>query len=94
MNTKAAALTGSILWGGSVLLVGLMNLKSERYGREFLRVLASIYPGYSARRNGRQVALAALLAAADGAIGGAITATLYGKMLDASERRRRELRAA
>ena len=87
MNTRAAAVTGTILWGGSVLLVGVVNLARPSYGREFLRLISSIYPGYSGRTTGMQVAVAALYAAADGAIGGALTAAVYNKAAAGLEKR-------
>jgi hypothetical protein len=87
MNTRAAALTGAILWSGSVLLVGALNLMWPGYGRDFLRLISSIYPGYSGRRRATQVAIATLYAAADGAIGGALTATVYNKAFDGFRKR-------
>src|SRR5512146_822094 len=93
MNTKAAALTGAILWGGAVLLVGAINLKRAGYGREFLRLVSSIYPGYSGGRSGKQVVIATLYAALDGGVGGAITAAVYNKISAASAAEKR-LRAA
>jgi hypothetical protein len=80
MNTKAAALTGAILWSGSVLLVSTVNLMRPRYGRKFLELISSIYPGYTARRSSKQVAIATLYAAVDGAVGGTLVAAIYNKV--------------
>ena len=46
MDIKALALTVAIVWGGSILLIGLANLIWTTYGVAFLEVAASIYPGY------------------------------------------------
>ena len=36
LSVRGLALTGGILWGGCVLLIGLANLTSPPYGAEFL----------------------------------------------------------
>ena len=87
MNTKAVALTGAILCSGSVLFVGVLNLMRPTYGRKFLQLISSIYPGYSGRRSGTQVVVATLYAAADGAIGGALTAAVYNKLSAGTEQK-------
>ena len=46
MDIKALSLTVAIVWGGSILLIGLANLIWTSYGVAFLEVAASIYPGY------------------------------------------------
>ena len=46
-----------MVWGGAVLTVGIANLIQPRYGKEFLRLVASIYPGYKARPTLGQVAV-------------------------------------
>ncbi len=80
LNTKAVAISCGVLWGGAALTSGIANLVSPRYAREFLRVLASIYPGYNARRTPGQVALVTACALADGALGGALYAAIYNRV--------------
>ncbi len=77
LNVKALAFSVAIFWGGSVFLVGLVNLASPGYGGAFLAVVASIYPGYHATASFGQVVVGALYALVDGAIGGLIFAWLY-----------------
>jgi hypothetical protein len=77
LNVKAVAATCGVLWSGAVLTTGIANLISRRYGREFLRLLASVYPGYRARRTPGQLALVTGCALADGAAVGALYALLY-----------------
>lgn len=80
LNVKAAAATSALIWSGSVLIVGVANLVRPQYGREFLQVVSSIYPGYKARRSVSQVAVGAAYAALDGAVGGAFCAWLYNRL--------------
>ena len=49
LNVRAMAITSSVLWGGAVLTVGLINLIEPKYGRQFLNLISSIYPGYQAQ---------------------------------------------
>ncbi|PSH05575.1 MAG: hypothetical protein CXZ00_00020 [Acidobacteria bacterium] len=80
LSIKAAATTSALLWGGAVLTVGVANVIQPRYGREFLRLLASIYPGYEARPNLGHVAVGTGYAVLDGAVGGALCAWLYNRL--------------
>jgi hypothetical protein len=73
------AAAGAALWGGAVLCTATANLVNRRYGREFLAAIASVYPGYHARRSTRQVATGVLLATIDGAVAGAMFAAVYNR---------------
>jgi hypothetical protein len=77
MSVKALAIAGGALWGGALLATGLINLKSSRYGKPFLELMASVYPGYHACRNVSDVLVGALYAAGDGALCGAAFGALY-----------------
>jgi hypothetical protein len=79
LNPKAAALTGAAVCGGSALAVGLLNLRSSDYGRDFLEVLASLYPGYSMDRSIDSVLVLAGYALLKGAVLGWVTAWLYNR---------------
>ncbi|MDP3918790.1 MAG: bacteriophage holin [Nanoarchaeota archaeon] len=46
LDKKRWALTGSLLWGGLVLVLGLLNIWTG-YGTEFITLFGSIYPGYN-----------------------------------------------
>jgi hypothetical protein len=80
LNVKAVAAACGLLWGGAVLTTGIANLVSPRYGRDFLRVMSSVYPGYHARRSAGQLALLTGCALADGAGAGALYALLYNSI--------------
>lgn len=80
VNIKAAAATSALIWGGAVFVVGVVNVVQPRYGREFLELVASVYPGYKARPRFSQVAVGTAYAVVDGAVGGAICAWLYNRL--------------
>lgn len=77
LDIRAFALAIGLFWGGMILLVGLVNLVMPSYGRAFLLLAASIYPGYAAGTSFGQVVIGSLYGLVDGAIGGAIFAWLY-----------------
>ncbi len=68
----------SIVYGLSCFCVGIGNLIWNRYGIAFLKVMESIYPGYTFGRWGFWgVLVVALYAALDGFIIGVVIAWLY-----------------
>jgi len=80
LNTRALAYAGAALWGGSALLVGLINLAHLDYGREFLALLASVYPGYTAEPSVTSVLIGTGYALVDGAVGGWLLGWLYNRL--------------
>ena len=81
LSVKGMAFTMAILWGlGAMLLTGLGNLIWPGYGREFLHLMSSVYPGYHATASLSQVIVGALYRVVDGAVGGAILALLYNRL--------------
>ena len=77
LNVTALALTAGLFWGGAVLIVALANLVWPGYGRAFLDLCASIYPGYRPGFGVGSVITGTLYGLVDGAIGGALFAWLY-----------------
>lgn len=77
LNLKALSLTCAIVWGGLMLLMGLANLIWPTYGKAFLEVVASIYPGYHAVPSFGEVIVGTLYAVVDGCIGGLVVGWLY-----------------
>ncbi len=77
LSPKALALAGAILWGGSILLVGAVNLAAPLYGVEFLKIARSLYPGFHASRTLLDVLVGTGYGFVDGAIGGFLVAWLY-----------------
>lgn len=76
-DVTALTLTVGLSWGAAILIVGLANLIWPGYGRAFLDVVASIYPGYHPGSGAGSVITGTLYAMVDGAIGGAVFGWLY-----------------
>ena len=62
LNLNALAIAVGIMTAAAILITGIVNLAWNGYGTEFLKMMASIYPGYHA----------------SGTIGDLIVGTLYG----------------
>jgi len=77
LNPKALALTGGILWALATLLVGVPNLIWPGYGTEYLKFLASVYPGYHATGSVGDLVVGILYALVDGAVCGWFFGWLY-----------------
>ena len=80
IDHKALAYTGAAVCGGCVLVIGLVNLSAPDYGREFLELLASLYPGYSTERSIESVVTLTGYALVKGAVIGWIAGWLYNRL--------------
>jgi len=69
-STRDIALSTGCLWGGCMLTIGLLNLANHGYGRDFLRVMSSIYPGADTRPELGRVLLGGAYGFVDGACAG------------------------
>ena len=76
-SAKALAIVSAILWGGGILVVGLINLAAPSYGVNFLHGLSSVYPGFHASRTVLDVFVGTGYGVVDGAVGGYVFALLY-----------------
>jgi hypothetical protein len=76
---KRKALTGAsaVLLGACMLVVGLINLKYASYGGDFLKMMASVYPGYHDSRTISEVLIGTIYGLVDGAILGLVFSSLY-----------------
>jgi hypothetical protein len=77
LSAKAVAIVSAILWGASILLVGLINLAAPAYGVNFLHGLSSGYPGFHASRTVLDVLVGTGYGIVNGAFGGYLFAVLY-----------------
>ena len=77
LSAKAVAVTSAIVWGGCLLVVGLINLAAPSYGADFLRGMGSVYPGFYHVHNFADVLLGTLYGAVDGVVGGWLLAWIY-----------------
>ncbi len=85
LSPKALALAVGGLWGFYVFLLGLVltvlpNARFFWISKEFLGILATLYPGYAATAVGSVIGLFWGLVC--GAIGGALTAWLHNLALE------------
>ena len=71
------ALTLGMFWGAAILIVAVGNLIWPNYGRAFLDLAASLYPGYHPGSGLASVVIVTLYGLVDGALGGALFAWLY-----------------
>ena len=83
LNLRALAYASAALCGGTVLVVGLINLSSPDYGLEFLELLASVYPGYHAERSIESVLVGTGYALVEGAALGWFFGWLYNRLTKA-----------
>ena len=81
VDPKALAYTSAALCGGCVLVVGLVNLSSPDYGLEFLEMLASLFPGYTAERSVESVMVGTGYALVKGAAVGWVFGWLYNRLV-------------
>ena len=77
MDVKAFAIAAGLFWAIAVLIIGSANLVWPTYGRAFLELLASMYPGYSPGAGIGSVLLATAYGVADGIGSGALIAWIY-----------------
>jgi len=77
LSVRSIALTLGLLWGGCLLVVGIVNLFVPAYGGEFLRVMSSVYPGLHDSRTWASALLGTLYGFIDGVVGGWVFAGLY-----------------
>ena len=83
LNLKAMTMTFAILWAAVVFLVGIANLIWPEYGKAFLLILASLYPGYAASGAFGDVIVGSLYALVDAAIVGFVFGWLYNLLVGA-----------
>ena len=77
LSVKSLTITAAVLWGGSCFLVAVANLFWPNYGRSFLEVMSSIYPGYKLTGTMGSVLVGSLYGMLDGAVGGALFGWVY-----------------
>jgi hypothetical protein len=85
LSSKALAISLGALWGVYVFLLGLVltffpNIKFFWISSEFLEILATLYPGYSATFIGSFIGL--FWGTICGAVGGVIIAWLHNISLE------------
>jgi hypothetical protein len=77
LNILSLSMTVGLFWSAAILVVGAANLIWPDYGRAFLDLAASVYPGYHPGTGAGSVVTGTLYGLVDGSIGGAVFAWLY-----------------
>ena len=82
LSVKSLTITAALYWSGTVFFVALLNYLSPPYGKAFLDLVSSIYPGYKSTGTLGSVIVGTLYSLVDGAVGGAIFAWMYNIFSD------------
>ncbi len=83
LNLKALSLTSGIVWALALFLTGVINLiwHGYGYGDAFLKIMASLYPGYNASGSIGDLIVGTLYAFVDGLICGLVFGWLYNSLV-------------
>ncbi|MGA7921594.1 MAG: hypothetical protein WCA38_18185 [Candidatus Acidiferrales bacterium] len=82
LSIKGTAIAAGLLWGGAILLVGLINLARPEYGMNFLTMMNSVYPWFHSSHNVASVVIGTIDGVIDGAVAGLLFTWLYNTTLD------------
>ena len=77
LSVKAFALSSAIIWALCLFMVITLNMITDGYGAEFLKVMGSIYPGYHSSTGITSIIVGSLYGFVDAGIGGLVFAWLY-----------------
>jgi len=77
INVIALSATSALFWGVAILVVASANFIWPTYGRAFLELAASMYPGFHASPAIGSIITGTLYGLVDGAIAGAIFGWIY-----------------
>jgi hypothetical protein len=89
LSVKGLTIAGGIIWAFCILAVGILNIIFPAYGGEFLKLMASVYPGYKASGTFIDVIVGTLYALVDGAICGLVIAVLYNAFVGKAPKKRK-----
>jgi hypothetical protein len=89
LSVKGLTIAGAIAFALCMLVVGILNLISPGYCGEYLKIIASVYPGYKASGTFIDVIVGMLYALVDGAICGFVFALLYNAFVSKAPKSRR-----
>ena len=78
LDTKAFGLAAGILWGVSLIVMGIIAIIAPGYGGGFVAIVSSMYIGYKATILG--CFIGGIWGFIDAGIGGLILAWLYNKL--------------
>lgn len=84
LSIKGTTIAAGLLWGGVLLIVGLINLVRPAFGTGFLEMMTSVYPWFHHSHSVASVVIGTIDGLIDGAIAGCVFAWLYDVMLNVS----------
>lgn len=82
LSIKSLTISAALLWGLSFFIVSVINLLWPPYGKAFLELMSSLYPGYRTVGTFGGAIVGTLYAIVDGAISGALFAWIYNIFAD------------
>jgi hypothetical protein len=80
LSVRALTIAAAVIWGGCILLTGLIHLSAPSYGTAFLQMVSSIYPGFHNSGTPGDVVVGTLYALVDGGVCGVVFAWLYNAL--------------
>ena len=80
LDSRALAYAGGAVFGGGMLIVGLVNLAAPEYGGAYLKLFSSVYPGYTGTGTLSSVLILTGYALVDGAVFGWLVGVLYNRL--------------
>jgi hypothetical protein len=80
LSVRSFTLTCGFFLGGTVTVVGMVNMALPGYGQPVLDLFASLYPFYAADGTLADWVAGVVLGLADGLIGGFVFAWLYNRL--------------
>ena len=81
ISPRALSLTLGVLWGGAMLIIGVVHAIIPSYGAGFFEVMGSVYPGFEGAGTAGDVLLGTVYGLVDGALGGLLIAWVYNFFL-------------
>jgi hypothetical protein len=90
LSVKGLTIATALAWALGMLVVGILNLISPGYCGEYLKIIASVYPGFKASGTFLDVIVGVLYALVDGAICGFVFALLYNAFAGKAPKRKRK----
>jgi hypothetical protein len=77
LSVKGMTIAGGLLWGASILCVGLIHMADPSYGVNFLQMTSSVYPGFHSAGTAGSLAIGTIEGIIDGGIFGLVLSLLY-----------------
>lgn len=73
LSVKAMTIAAGLLWGGAILVAGILHRLDPSYGASFLEMTSSVYPGFHSAGTAGSTAEGLM----DGGISGLMLSLLY-----------------